>query len=122
MPFEITVHPEERIIEIAYPARPTMREVEEYVAESERMIAAQGPGWTTLADERQVRTMAPTVAARLAELNLKALQHGLRRSARLVSTAASLKITMVARSAAGNVPVRTFETREAALAWLREEA
>ena len=56
----------------------------------------------------------------LASLNAFAQHNGMKRSARVVSDAASgLQAWRMTKRALLTIPTRTFETREAALAWLR---
>lgn len=120
MPFEITVHEADRIIDVVYPARPGPADVEDYLKRIRETILRMGGPWSALVDQGQLRVMPPEMVATMASLNAFAQLHGMERSARVVSDASSgLQAWRMTKKALLNIPTRTFESREAALAWLR---
>lgn len=121
MPFDITVHPTDRIIEFVYPPAPTAEEVTAYAAQVRKTIDAMGEGsWFALVDQRQLRSMSPELVNTLTGLNAYAQMKGMALSARVVSSApAGLHAWRMTRQAMLSIPTRTFESREEALAWLK---
>jgi hypothetical protein len=127
MPFEIFVHPGDAIIELVpiveviYPPNPTPEDIQAYVARAHEVIDAQhGRPFCCIADQRAVRVMTPELVAALGELNTYAYAHGMLRTARLVSsTIAELQTRQLARE--NRFEVEAFESRNAALLWLREK-
>ena len=89
-PFTITVHAKERVLEVRYPERPTMAFYEQYELEVRAAIlrlAAEGP-WDCIVDQSALRALAPDFPPRIAVLNAWAREHGMHRTARLVSDSA----------------------------------
>jgi hypothetical protein len=120
MPFQITVHEADRIIDVVYPPQPTAEDVTDYLKRIREAIARMGGPWSALVDQGQLRVMPPEMVATMASLNAFAQLRGMKRSARVVSDAASgLQAWRMTKQAMLTIPTRTFETRDAALAWLR---
>jgi hypothetical protein len=121
MSFTITVHKALRVIEVVYPASPTAADVADYLYRVRVAILDQEGPWRCLVDQRALKLMPTELVEHLAELNTYASQHGMERSARVVSGAlATLQSHRIAREAELAQRVRTFTDREQALAWLRE--
>lgn len=121
MAFDIIVHAEEHILEVVYPAAPTQEEVTAYAARVRQAIDGMGEAWGALVDQRQLKALPSGLMSTLAVLNAYAQLKGMQRSARVVSDAAAgLKAWRMTQQARLIVPARTFESREEALAWLRE--
>jgi stage II sporulation SpoAA-like protein len=122
MGFEISINAEEKIVEITYPARPTESEIDAYVREIKAIMDRQPKGWRCLVDQRQLAVMPPELVDKVAELNTYGVQHGMARAARVIATSvANLQTARMARQADLRVPIKTFTSRDAALAWLRAE-
>jgi len=120
MPFQITVHEADRIIDVVYPPQVTPEEMEDYLKRIREEIRRLSGDWSALVDQSQLRVMPAGVVATMASLNAFAQHHGMKRSARVVTDSASgLQAWRMTRQAMLTIPTRTFETREAALAWLR---
>jgi hypothetical protein len=120
MPFEITIHEEDRIIDVVYPPRPSAEDVADYLKRIRQAISRLGAPWSALVDQGQLRVMPPEMVATMASLNAYAQLHGMKRSARVVSDASSgLQAWRMTKQALLTIPTRTFESRETALAWLR---
>jgi hypothetical protein len=119
MPFQIHVHQPERILEVIYPPQPTQQDVDEYLSRVREIIEGLGE-WSALVDQSQLRVMSAAMVAVMAKLNAFAQLKGMKRSARIVSTAASgLQAWRMTKQAMLNIPARTFEARDEALAWLK---
>ncbi|WP_434383600.1 STAS/SEC14 domain-containing protein [Melittangium boletus] len=120
MPFQITVHEADRIIDVVYPPQPSAEDVEDYLKRIRETILRVGSPWSALVDQAHLRVMPPDMVATMASLNAFAQHHGMRRSARVVTDPASgLQAWRMTKRALLTIPTQTFETREAALAWLR---
>jgi hypothetical protein len=120
MPFQITVHEADRIIDVVYPPQPSAEDVADYLKRIRELIARMGGPWSALVDQGQLRVMPPEMVATMASLNAFAQLHGMKRSARVVTDPASgLQAWRMTKQAMLTIPTRTFETRDAALAWLR---
>ena len=123
MPFEVTIHPEKQILEIVYPAQPTAADIAAYGAELERIIGGLRGGWASLVDQRQLEAMPSELLRAIAVLNRWAEAHRMQRSARVVADrAAGMSSWRIAREGSVRVPIRSFDSREEALAWLEESA
>jgi hypothetical protein len=121
MPFQITVHEADRIIDVVYPPSPTAADVEDYLQRIRETILRMNGSWSALVDQTQLRMMPPDIVAAMVKLNAFAQYNGMRRSARVVSDPGSgLRAWRMTRSAQLTIPTQTFETREDALAWLRD--
>jgi hypothetical protein len=120
MPFQITVHEPDRILEVVYPPQPTQADVDDYLARVRTTIEAFNGEWSALVDQSQLRVMPSNMVTVMAKLNAFAQLKGMKRSARIVSTAASgLQAWRMTKQAMLNIPARTFESREDALHWLK---
>ena len=123
MRFSVTLHEAPAILEIVYPAGFTAEDLEAYAVESrETMDRIRGP-WACLVDARDVSALGPELLDQVARLNAYALEHGMRASARLISTRpGALEGARSARGATGYaVTIKTFTDRDPALAWLRTQ-
>ena len=121
MPFVVRVISDAvPILEVVYPAEPTHTDVAKYLVDMKRTIDDQrGAPWACLVDQRGLVRMDGTLLERVAALNAYAQQHGMVCSARLVSSeAAALQARRIAEQAGLDLPIRTFASREDALAWL----
>lgn len=120
MPFEIRLH-EDSIIEVVYPAQPTAPEVVDYSSRIRKEIdLMRGRGWSCLVDQRQLIVMDPALVDRIAELNAYAQKRGMKRAARVVTSAIGrLQSARVMRDAALRTDFRVFTSRDEALAWLK---
>ncbi|MDY7227250.1 STAS/SEC14 domain-containing protein [Hyalangium rubrum] len=120
MPFQIIVHQPERILEVIYPPQPTTADLDDYLARVREIIDGLGGDWSALVDQSQLRVMPSQWVAAMAKLNAYAQLKGMKRSARIVSTAASgLQAWRMTKQAMLNIPARTFESRPEALHWLQ---
>ncbi len=120
MPFQINVHEQDRILEVIYPPQVTAEDLSEYLTEVKKAITSLGGEWSALVDQSQLRVMPPDVVSAMASLNAYAQLHGMKRSARVVSDAASgLQAWRMTKRAMLTIPTRTFETRSEALEWLK---
>ncbi|MFL5345387.1 MAG: STAS/SEC14 domain-containing protein [Hyalangium sp.] len=120
MPFQIIVHQPDRILEVIYPSQPTQADVDDYLARVRTEIEALAGDWSALVDQSQLRVMPSNMVAVMAKLNAYAQLKGMKRSARIVSTAASgLQAWRMTKQAMLTIPARTFEAREEALNWLK---
>jgi hypothetical protein len=121
VPFEITEHQAARILEIVYPAQPSADDIVRYVLEAKQAMKRFVGPWCCLVVQRALVVLPPDLAGEVARLNAYAAQHGMACSARVVSSAvAELQVTRLARTSIP-VPVRTFQDREQAITWLREQ-
>lgn len=120
MPFQITVHAQDRILEVVYPPQVTAEDLAEYLGDVKKAIAGLGGEWSALVDQSQLRVMPTDVVSAMASLNAFAQLHGMKRSARVVSDAPSgLQAWRMTKRAMLTIPTRTFETRGEALEWLK---
>jgi hypothetical protein len=120
MPFQIIVHEPDRILEVIYPAQPSEADLKDYLARVKETIEKLAGDWSALVDQSQLRVMPAHMVAEMARLNAHAQLKGMKRSARIVSTAASgLQAWRMTKQAMLSIPTRTFETRGEALAWLK---
>ena len=120
MPIQTIVHQPDRILEVIYPSQPTQADVDDYLARVKTEIEGLAGEWSALVDQSQLRVMPSNMVAAMAKLNAYAQLKGMKRSARVVSTAASgLQAWRMTKQAMLTIPARTFETREDALSWLK---
>ena len=120
MPFQIIVHEPDRILEVVYPSQPSQADVDDYLTRVRAAIDALAGEWSALVDQSQLRVMPSSVVAAMAKLNAVAQLKGMKRSARIVSTAASgLQAWRMTKQAMLTIPARTFESRTDALKWLQ---
>jgi hypothetical protein len=126
MPFEIIQHPGDAIvdvlpiIEVIYPAHPTDEDIAAYDRRAREIVDAQRRRpFCVLADQRALRVMAPDLVTMVGALNAYASARGMLRTARVVATAvAGLQAQRMARES--GFELGAFESRDDALAWLRE--
>jgi hypothetical protein len=120
MPIQTIVHPPDRILEVIYPSQPTQADLDDYLARVRTEIESLAGDWSALVDQSQLRVMPSHMVAAMAKLNAFAQLKGMKRSARIVSTAASgLQAWRMTKQAMLTIPARTFESREEALHWLK---
>jgi hypothetical protein len=120
MGFVIKVDAAAGIVEITYPARPTDSEIDVYVREIKAVMDVQPKGWRCLVDQRQLAVMAPELVDKVAQLNAYGVKRGMARAARVIATSvANLQTARMARQASLEVPIKTFTSRDAAMAWLK---
>jgi hypothetical protein len=120
MGFTVVEHPGP-IIEFVYPERPTAVDVANYVSDVRRIIQRQRGPWCCLVDQRLLPVMPQEFVEHVKDLNAYAAQHKMRKTARLVTNAvASLQAARFAREVKLASSLRTFTSRQAALAWLAE--
>ncbi len=122
MPFQLTVLPNERRIEVSYPDAPGALEVADYGLRLHKAINEMKGTWCILVDQRQLRFMAPEVQRNMSSLAAYAQARGMRRGARLVCDAVSgLQVWRMHKEAGLTIRTETFTDRETALAWLYSE-
>lgn len=120
MPIQIIVHQPDRILEVIYPSQPTQADVDDYLVRVRTEIEALAGNWSALVDQSQLRVMPSNMVTVMAKLNAYAQLKGMKRSARIVSTAGSgLQAWRMTKQAMLTIPARTFENREDALNWLK---
>jgi hypothetical protein len=120
MPIQTIVHQPDRILEVIYPSQPTQQDVDDYLVRVKTAMESLGGDWSALVDQSQLRVMPASMVAAMAKLNAYAQLKGMKRSARVVSTAASgLQAWRMTKQAMLTIPARTFESREDALKWLQ---
>jgi hypothetical protein len=121
MPFQITVHAQDRILEVVYPPQVTAEDLAEYLTEVKKAMASFDGEWSALVDQSQLRVMPGDVVSAMASLNAYAQLKGMNRSARVVIDPPSgLQAWRMTKRAMLTIPTRTFETRGEALAWLKD--
>lgn len=119
MPFQITIHEADRILEVTYPPQPTAEDVQDYLQRVKAAMETLGGSWSALVDQSQLRMLPPNIIPVMAGLNGYAQLKGMKRSARVVTDPASgLQAWRMTKQAMLSIPARTFETRDEALAWL----
>ena len=98
--------------------------IEDYIYRVRTVIDGYPPGgWLCLVDQRNVLVMSPDLVDKVRVLNVYAVSRGMLRSARVVATAvAGLQASRMAREGSLGIEVQTFDTREAAVAWLTSTA
>jgi hypothetical protein len=122
MPFEIHVDRSQQLIEVVYPAQPTAEDVAAYVVAIKSAIDTMNGDWVCLVDQRQLKVMPPELVEQVAFLNTWAEERGMHRSARVVSGAvATLQASRMVKEASLGEKVRSFGSRNGALAWLLQE-
>lgn len=120
MPFTINVFPDDRILEVVYPPQPTAEDVQDYLKRVKEAMESFGGEWSALVDQSRLRVLPPNVVSTMASLNAYAQLKGMKRSARVVTDPASgLQAWRMTKQAMLTIPARTFESRDEALAWLR---
>ena len=123
-PFTVTVHGPERVLEVKYPQKPTLESYEKYDVEVRAamlQLAAGGP-WDCIVDQSALKTLAPEFPPRIAALNAWAKDHGMRRTARLVSHSAvgELQTIRILRESGVLHIGKVFHDRSAAWAFVTD--
>lgn len=120
MPFQIVIHEADRILEVVYPPQPTAEDVQDYLKRVKEAMEVLSGDWSALVDQAQLRMLPPNMIPVMASLNGYAVHKGMKRSARVVTDPASgLQAWRMTKQAMLTIPARTFESRDEALAWLR---
>lgn len=120
MPFQIVIHEADRILEVIYPPQPTAEDVQDYLKRVKEAMEVLSGDWSALVDQAQLRVLPPNIIPVMASLNGYAQHKGMKRSARVVTDPASgLQAWRMTKQAMLTIPARTFESRDEALAWLR---
>ena len=123
MPFEFRINREDAILEVVYPANPTALDIGGFATGVRKAIEEFSGPWSSLVDQRQLTFMPPDLLKAVTELNGYAERKQMKRHARVVVNAvASLQAWRMSKDGHLQVPVRTFQDRDEALAWLRAEA
>lgn len=124
MPFDIRFHSAERIIEVVYPAAPTLDDVSDYLTRMKDLIDAQHQPWLCLVDQRNAGTLPEDLLEQVRVANSYAVLHGMQRSARVVSDPhAAEQANAIARHQGHiHVTVQSFTDRTSALTWLKSPA
>ncbi|MFZ5440516.1 MAG: hypothetical protein ACOZQL_10945 [Myxococcota bacterium] len=78
------------MLEVRYPARPSLDAWAQYEVEVRAAILelAKKGAWECLVDQTALKALAPDFPPRIAEINHWAREHGMQRTARLVSDSA----------------------------------
>jgi hypothetical protein len=120
MPFEVHIHPEGDVIEVVYPADSSATDVAEYATKMRAAIDSRSGPWSCLVDQRKMKRLGESLLIQVQALNRHAQEHGMVRSARVVASVEGvLQSTRLATQGGLSSPLRTFASREKALAWLR---
>jgi hypothetical protein len=90
--FEIRFHEAERILEVRYPAKPTLDSYGRYELVVRRQISAIAGQWKCLVDQSSLTVMPPELPLRIAELNAWAKTQGMHRTARVVRESATAQL------------------------------
>lgn len=117
--FLVVEHASPPIIEIVYPLQPTSSSIAAYVINVRNAIDRYRGEWSCLVDQRQLPEVPTHLIGPVVSLNQYARQRGMKRCARVVSSAAGFVQTERVIAARGDFVMRAFTTREEALAWLR---
>jgi hypothetical protein len=124
--FRIVVHADvrPRIVEVIYPPTVTVSGVEDYVRRIKATMDQQKTEWVCLVDQRDLTVMPPELVEKIAFLNAYAQKRRMKKTARVVSSAvATLQAARISRdSLRTETPLRTFTSRDEALAWLTSSA
>jgi hypothetical protein len=120
--FRIVVHADvkPRIVEVIYPPTVTVSNVEDYVRRIKVTMDQQKTEWACLVDQRDLSVMPPELVEKIASLNAYAQKRRMKKTARVISSAvAGLQAARISRdSLRTETPLRTFTSRDEALAWL----
>jgi hypothetical protein len=117
--FVVVEHASPPVIEIVYPLQPTSSSIAAYVINVRNAIDRYRGEWSCLVDQRQLPEVPAQLIGPVVSLNQYARQRGMKRCARVVSSAAGFVQTERVIAARGDFVMRAFTTREEALAWLR---
>ena len=121
MSFVIHIHPKAQILEVVYPASPSVGDMTAYIFDVKNRIDGMGPRWSCLVDQRVAGELPDRMKDKVALMTTYAVQRGMSRCARVVSniqgeadTRALIAMTKI------TIPVRVFTSREEAVAWLSD--
>ncbi len=121
-PFSVQVHADRRVLEVHYPARPTLEAYAAYEAEVRRAIEtlSRGGEWDCLVDQTALKALAPEFPPLIAQLNAWARTRGMRRTARVVGESAigELQTVRILRDSGVKDIGSTFHDRASGWAWL----
>jgi hypothetical protein len=121
-PFKVMLHAKERILEVHYPARPTMESYQSYEVEVRAAIEAlaQGGKWDCLVDQTALKALAPEFPPLIAKLNTWARGQGMRHTARVVAESAigELQSVRILRDSGVKDIGSMFHHRRDAWEWL----
>ena len=120
--FFVEVHEEARIIEVRYPARPTVASYEAYETEIRAAIEKLGGVWDCLVDQTALKALAPEFPPRIADMNTWARGKGMRRTARVVAESAvgELQGARILRDSGVRDVGAIFKSREEAWQFLKQ--
>jgi hypothetical protein len=113
--FVIVVHAAERIVEVIYPPHPTPDMFDAYQGRLEGVIEGLEGAWMCMVDQRAMPVAPEGLTERIAEFNAWALEHGMKRSARIVQH------RLVAKLQANHI-LQHSGVKEASLHYSREDA
>ncbi|MDQ3264520.1 MAG: hypothetical protein M3Y59_12790 [Myxococcota bacterium] len=122
--WQITAHPQERIIEVVYPNAPTTDSLERYESEIRAAILEMNGTWDCLVDQRSMPVLDAEMSQRIADLITWSLDRGMRHAARIVrrGSMAALQAKTLLRASGEGEEQNLFLTREEAWASLRSRA
>lgn len=115
--FAVILHERERILEVRYPARPSLESFAVYDREVRAAIIKLGGTWDCLVDQSGLQALPPELTPKVAELNQWARGKGMQHTARVVvdSAIGELQSKRILRES-GNADVgRVYRSR--AEAW-----
>ncbi len=121
--FTVIVHERERIIEVRYPARPSLASYDAYEKEIRAAITRLGSPWDCLVDQTALKALAPEFPARIAELNAWARNQGMRKTARVIAESAigELQGVRILRDSGLREVGAIFQSRDSAWKFLRDK-
>jgi len=114
--FEIRFHEGERILEVRYPAKPTLDSYTRYEKAVRETIESLGGPWKCLVDQSGLSVLPPELPPRIAELNAWARTRGMGHTARVVkqSATAQLQVTRILQKSGAAAVGAQFATRDEA--------
>jgi hypothetical protein len=91
--FEITFHEAERVLEVRYPARPTLDSYTRYESAMRETIRSLSHlPWKCLVDQSALSVMPPELPPRIVELNAWAKTKGMGQTVRVVKPSATAQL------------------------------
>jgi hypothetical protein len=115
--FEITFHEAERVLEVRYPARPTLDSFTRYESAMREMIrSVSDEPWKCLVDQSALSVMPPELPPRLVELNAWAKTKGMGRTVRVVKPSATAQLQagrIMKKSGIDEIGTQCFTRQEA---------
>ena len=114
--FTVILHPQERILEVHYPAKPTPDTFDAYDRDVRKAIERLGGTWDCLVDQTRLQALSPELTPRVAELNHWARGKGMQRTARVVSQSAiaELQSRRILRESGNEDVGRVYHSRDEA--------